>query len=60
MTPLEWVLVGVVLTAVPSTDLAAIAVAWLAKKAGLKPSDIRKYNAATSDGDDSDTHDSDG
>lgn len=52
MTPLEWVLVGVALGAIPTSDLAAIAVAYLSKRAGLKPSDIRKFNAATNDGGD--------
>jgi hypothetical protein len=54
MTPIEWLLLGVALGAIPTSDLAAIAVATLAQKAGLKPSDIRKYNAATSDGGDAD------
>ena len=58
MRPLEWVLLGVALGAIPTSDLASIAVAYLSKKAGLKPSDIRKFNAATSDG--SDDADDDG
>lgn len=49
MSPIELLLIGVALGAIPSSDLARIAVAVLAKRAGLKPQDIRKYNAATSD-----------
>jgi len=52
MTPVEWLLVGVALGAIPSSDLARLAVALLAKRAGVKPREIRKYNAATSDTDD--------
>jgi hypothetical protein len=52
MTPVEWLLVGVALGAIPSSDLARLAVALLAKRAGVEPAEIRKYNAATSDADD--------
>jgi hypothetical protein len=49
MTDIELLLLGVALGAIPTSDLARLAVAFLAKRAGLKPADIRKYNAATED-----------
>lgn len=57
MTDLELLLLGVALGAIPTSDLARLAVAALAKSAGVKPAEIRQYNAATddaSDGDDGD------
>ena len=49
MTDLELLLLGVALGAIPTSDLARLTVALLAKRAGLKPADIRKYNAATNE-----------
>lgn len=49
MTELELIIIGVLLGAIPTSDLGRLAVAALAKRVGLEPADIRKYNAATSD-----------
>ena len=49
MSDLELILFGVVLGAVPSSDLARLAVAALGKRLGVEPVEIRKYNAATDD-----------
>ena len=49
MTDLELLLLGVALGAIPSSDLARLTVAALAKRLGVKPGEIRKYNAATDD-----------
>lgn len=57
-TPLRLLLLGIALGAIPSSELGRLLVAVLAKKSGVDPSDIRKYNAATEDPDpdpDSDT-----
>jgi len=47
MTTLEWLLLGVALGAIPSSELARLAVAMIAKRAGLEPSEISKINQAT-------------
>ena len=57
MTDLELLLLGVPLGAIPSSDLARLTVAALAKRLGVKPGEIRKYNAATDDASDGDTND---
>jgi len=49
MTDLELLLLGVGLGAVPTSDLARLTVAALGKRLGVKPAEIRKYNAATDD-----------
>ena len=54
MTDLELLLLGVGLGAIPTSDLARLAVAALAKWAGVKPKEIRRYNAATGDDGDGD------
>ena len=54
MTDLELLLLGVALGAIPSSDLARLTVAALAKRLGVKPGEIRKYNAATDDSADAD------
>jgi|APHM01.1.fsa_nt_gi hypothetical protein len=41
----EDLLIGVALGAIPSSELARLVVALLAKKFGLKPSEIRKFNS---------------
>jgi len=53
MTMTDWqlILFGVALGATPSAQLGRIAVAVLAKRAGLKPAEIREYDQAA-DGDD--------
>jgi len=50
MSELELLLLGVALGAIPTSDLARLAVAGVAKWIGVKPGEIRKYNAATDDG----------
>lgn len=42
-------ILGVALGAIPSSELGKLMVAWLAKKLGVKPSDIRQYEQATED-----------
>jgi hypothetical protein len=54
MTDLELLLLGVALGAIPTSDLARLAVAGVAKWIGVKPGEIRKYNAATDDASDGD------
>ena len=49
MTDLELLLLGVALGAIPTSDLARLAVAAIGKQVGVKPREIRKYNAATGD-----------
>lgn len=54
VTDLEFLLLGVALGAIPTSDLARLTVAALGKRIGVEPKEIRKYNAATNDdGDDS-------
>lgn len=55
MTDLQLLLLGVALGAIPTSDLARLAVAGIAKRMGVKPDEIRKYNAATDDANDGDT-----
>lgn len=50
MNELELILLGVALGATPSASLGRIMAAYLAKRAGLKPQEIREYSDAT-DGD---------
>lgn len=50
MSDLELLLLGVALGAIPSSELARLVVAALGKRLGVKPKDIREYNAATDDG----------
>jgi len=47
----QFIIFGVALGAVPTATLGRIGAAWLAKRVGLKPSDLREY-AEASDGDD--------
>ncbi|QRG24177.1 hypothetical protein [Halorubrum coriense] len=49
MTDLELLLLGVALGAIPTSDLARLAVAAIGKQVGVEPAEIRKYNAATGD-----------
>jgi len=49
MSDLQWLLLGVGLGAIPSSDLARLVVAVLAKRMGVSPGEIRKFNAATED-----------
>jgi hypothetical protein len=50
MTELELLLLGVALGAIPSAELSRIVVAYLGKRLGVAPKEIRQYNDAT-DGD---------
>lgn len=50
----ETLLIGFALGSIPSAELARLFVALIAKKFGLKPAEIRRYNntdANESDGD---------
>ena len=48
MTPLqEGIVIGVVLTAIPAARIGRILTAALCKRAGLKPSEIQRYDNAT-------------
>jgi hypothetical protein len=48
----DLLLIGVALGAIPSATLGRIMTAYLAKRAGLKPSEIQEYqNAADGDAD---------
>ena len=49
MTDLEFLLLGVALGAIPSSELARLVVAALGKRLGVAPEEIRQYNAATND-----------
>lgn len=46
----EVVAAVVAVAVIPVSDLGKIMVAVLAKKAGVKPGEIREYQAATGDG----------
>jgi hypothetical protein len=48
---ITWALIA--LAVLPTTDLASILTAFLAKRLGVKPGEIEKYQEAT-DGDDAD------
>jgi len=50
MTDIELLLLGVALGAVPTSDLARLTVAALGKRLGVSPKEIRRFNAATEDG----------
>lgn len=50
MNDIQFLLLGVALGAIPSSELGRIAVATLAKKLGLKPREIQRFNAAAEDG----------
>lgn len=52
MTDLELLLLGVGLGAIPTSDLARLAVAALAKRLGVSPKEIRRFNDATDDASD--------
>ncbi|MUV50963.1 MULTISPECIES: hypothetical protein [Haloarcula] len=49
MNDIQLLLLGVALGAIPSSELGRIAVATLAKRLGLEPREIRRFNAATDD-----------
>ncbi|RKS83298.1 hypothetical protein BDK61_2641 [Haloarcula quadrata] len=59
MNDIQLLLLGVALGAIPSSELGRIAVATLAKRLGLKPREIRRFNAATEDGAGGETPESD-
>jgi hypothetical protein len=50
MSEIEFLLLGVALGAIPSSELAGLVVAALGKRLGVKPGEIRRYNAAAEDG----------
>jgi hypothetical protein len=52
MNDVQLILVGVVLGAVPSSELGRLAVAALSKRLGLKPREIKQYNDAAEDAED--------
>jgi len=52
MTDLELLLLGVGLGAIPTSDLARLTVAALAKRLGVSPKEIRRFNSATDDASD--------
>ncbi len=52
MEPLEWILLGVALTAIPAVQLSRVLVAFLASKAGVSAREIEKYQDATDGRDD--------
>jgi|APHM01.1.fsa_nt_gi hypothetical protein len=47
MNQIELLLLGVALGAVPTSDLARLTVAVLAKKFGVSPKEIKRYSDAT-------------
>lgn len=47
----QWLLIGVALGAIPTSQLSQLLLAVLGKKLGVKPGEIRKYDDATNDGD---------
>lgn len=49
MNNLEWLLIGVFLGAVPSAEVGRVALVAAAKKVGVRPKEIERYNAATED-----------
>lgn len=49
MTDLELLLLGVALGAIPTSDLARLTVAVLAKRFGVSPKEIKRFNEATDD-----------
>jgi hypothetical protein len=46
----QGVLIGIVIGAIPQNQLAAILVAFVGKKLGVKPGQIRSYQSAVDDG----------
>lgn len=55
MTDLELVLLGVALGAIPTASLGRLALAWLAKRAGLEPQEIREYSNTTEEDENDDS-----
>lgn len=51
MGPEAWLLIGVALGAIPSSQLGHLMVAYLGKRMGVKPRELGKY-AEAADGDD--------
>jgi len=47
--PTYYLLLGVALGAIPSSQLAQLLLAWLGKRLGLSPKDIQKFDSATED-----------
>jgi hypothetical protein len=52
MTDIQLLLLGVALGAIPSSDLARLVVAVLAKKFGVSPKEIKRFNQATGESSD--------
>lgn len=51
---MQGVLIGILIGAIPQSQLAAILVAFIGKKLGVEPGQIRSYQSAVDDGGDGD------
>lgn len=56
MNDIQILLIGIAIGSVRIQDLNNIVIAAIAKRAGVKPSEVRQYDAAT-DGDDAEDSD---